>query len=142
MRAFVQEMTALAEGKPRERRLVELNVVESCLNLFKTPTVQKKRVGTYMNPDYAFTTPRIHALVFDPSVNASSPLSGSARPSRQRTAATSSKMPRVFLERHPRSPLAHFLCLPQNSRGVLPQACRSVAFPASPTRSASWRGCT
>jgi carbonic anhydrase len=61
-------MTALAEGKPRERRLVELNVVESCLNLFKTPTVQKKRVDTYMNPDFPFTLPRIHALVFDPSV--------------------------------------------------------------------------
>jgi len=31
----LQEMAALPMGQPRERRLVELNVVESCLNLFK-----------------------------------------------------------------------------------------------------------
>ena len=61
-------MAALPEGIARERRLVELNVVESCLNLFKTPTVQKRRVETHANADFPFTVPRIHAMVFDPSV--------------------------------------------------------------------------
>jgi len=62
-------MAALPAGIARERRLVELNVVESCLNLFKTPTVQKRRVDTHLNPDFPFTVPRIHAMVFDPSVS-------------------------------------------------------------------------
>jgi len=62
------ELNALPEGEARVRRLVELNVIESCLNLFKTGTVQRRRVETYNDPAVAFTLPRIHALVFDPSV--------------------------------------------------------------------------
>ena len=56
-RILSQEMAALPEGIARERRLVELNVVESCLNLFKTPTVQKRRVETHANADFPFTVP-------------------------------------------------------------------------------------
>jgi hypothetical protein len=33
--SLCKEMAALPMGQARERRLVELNVVESCLNLFK-----------------------------------------------------------------------------------------------------------
>jgi len=61
----------------RARRLVELNVIEQCLNLYKTgivqpqqhcsalltptPTagiVQRKRFESFQNPDAEFTMPR------------------------------------------------------------------------------------
>jgi carbonic anhydrase len=52
------------DPEQRYRRLVELNVIEQCLNLFKTGVVQKHRVDTYKEGEY--TTPQIHACVFDP----------------------------------------------------------------------------
>ena len=54
------------DEEERHRRLVELNVVEQCLNLYKTGVVQRKRVKTYQDKDAAFAYPRIHALCFDP----------------------------------------------------------------------------
>jgi hypothetical protein len=45
---------------------VELNVIEQCLNLFKTGVVQKRRVDTYKEGG-EYTTPQIHACVFDPN---------------------------------------------------------------------------
>lgn len=51
-----------------------LNVIEQCINLFKTGVVQRKRVETYQNPDYAMTQPRIHAVVFDPATGKLKPL--------------------------------------------------------------------
>jgi len=54
--------------------LVELNVIEQCINLFKTGVVQRKRVETYQNPDYLMTQPRIHAVVFDPATGKLVPL--------------------------------------------------------------------
>jgi len=62
------ELVKIDDPEARHRRLVELNVVESCLSLFKTPIIQKKRVETHDNPDYPWSMPRIHALVFDPAV--------------------------------------------------------------------------
>jgi len=62
------ELHRIPEGIARERRLVELNVIEGCLNVFKNPSVQKKRVESHKNKDYPFTTPQIHAVVFDPKV--------------------------------------------------------------------------
>ena len=57
--------------------LVELNVVEQCLNLFKTGVVQRKRnaVREEMKKDLPPNTkvkqediyPRIHGLVFNPA---------------------------------------------------------------------------
>jgi hypothetical protein len=72
-----QELDAIGDPEQRHRRLVELNVIEQCLNLFKTGAVQRKRVDNYklgkrsrMDGDDAgeefHTTPRIHACVFDP----------------------------------------------------------------------------
>ena len=54
--------------------LGQLNVIEQCINLFKTGVVQRKRVETYQNPDYAMTQPRIHAVVFDPATGKLKPL--------------------------------------------------------------------
>ena len=54
------------DEEERHRRLVELNVVEQCLNLYKTGVVHRKRVKTYQDKDSAFAYPRIHAFCFDP----------------------------------------------------------------------------
>lgn len=56
----------LMDEEERHRRLVELNVVEQCLNVYKNGVVQRSRANSY--GDKEFTTPRIHGLVFDPKV--------------------------------------------------------------------------
>mmetsp|Transcript_29039 Transcript_29039/g.74682 ORF Transcript_29039/g.74682 Transcript_29039/m.74682 type:complete len:255 (+) Transcript_29039:42-806(+) len=62
------ELDAIADDEARHRRLVELNVVEQCLNLFKTGTVQRRRRQTFaQKDDYSYTQPRIHAVVYDPA---------------------------------------------------------------------------
>ena len=62
-----EELNDIRDPEHRHRRLVELNVVEQCLNLFKTGAVQRRRVETFRSgSDY--TTPRIHACVFDPRI--------------------------------------------------------------------------
>jgi carbonic anhydrase len=61
-----EELDAIKDPEQRHKRLVELNVVEQCLNLFKTGAVQKKRVETFKNEDLEYSYPRIHACVFDP----------------------------------------------------------------------------
>ena len=52
------------------QRLVEKNVIEQCLNVYKTGVVQHHRLKTFhnkekYNTDFAY--PRVHAMVFDPS---------------------------------------------------------------------------
>ena len=64
-RLHVHELDAVTDPKARHRRLVELNVVEQCLNLYKNGTVQRKRQQTFRESGSAY--PRIHGLVFDPS---------------------------------------------------------------------------
>ena len=49
--------------KKRQRRLVELNVIEQCLNIFKTAVVQRRRVATFEDMESGstmikFTEPR------------------------------------------------------------------------------------
>lgn len=61
------EIDALATLEEKQRRLVELNVVEQCINLYKTDVVQQKRLETANNPDNPYSLPRIHALVFEPA---------------------------------------------------------------------------
>jgi carbonic anhydrase len=60
------ELDAIEDPEQRHRRLVELNVIEQCINLFKTGVVQRKRVETYASDKFSTTQPRIHAVVFDP----------------------------------------------------------------------------
>ena len=50
----------------RHKRLVELNVVEQCINLYKTNIVQMKRWETLKSKDPEGVYPRIHPLVFNP----------------------------------------------------------------------------
>ena len=61
------ELDAIKDEEARHRKLVELNVAEQCLNLYKTGVVQKRRLETHKDPDIPFAYPRIHGLVFDPS---------------------------------------------------------------------------
>jgi len=60
-----KELDAIEDSEQRHRRLVELNVVEQCLNLVKTGVVQRKCVSTHQDEDKPFATPRIHACVYD-----------------------------------------------------------------------------
>jgi carbonic anhydrase len=64
-RLHQEELDAIRDPEARHRRLVELNVIEQALNLFKTGVVQRRRVETYMLGQ-EYTTPRVHACVFDP----------------------------------------------------------------------------
>jgi hypothetical protein len=74
------ELDSIADPEDRHRRLVELNVIEQCINLFKTGVVQRRRVQAYKEylalrdsdegqastAEVApYTMPRIHATVFD-----------------------------------------------------------------------------
>jgi carbonic anhydrase len=68
-RLHKEELDSIEDDEDRHRRLVELNVLEQCLNLYKTSVVQRKRLETYSDPNKTFTYPRIHGLVFDPSVS-------------------------------------------------------------------------
>lgn len=64
------ELDAIADVGMRRKRLVELNVIEQCLNIFKTAVVQRRRVETFrqkgVDPNLKFTEPRVHAFVYEP----------------------------------------------------------------------------
>ncbi len=65
------EIDAL-EGEARARRLVELNVIEQCINIFKTGVVQRRRLETHHakltdTSVMPYTQPRIHAMVYSPA---------------------------------------------------------------------------
>ncbi|KAJ9443746.1 Carbonic anhydrase [Diplonema papillatum] len=68
-RLHAGELNKITCTEGKHRRLVELNVIEQCINIFKTSAVQQHRLKTANDPDrkYPFSTPRIHALVFDPA---------------------------------------------------------------------------
>jgi len=68
-----KELDAINDPEERHRRLVELNVVEQCINLFKTGAVQRTRIDTFKS-GAEYTTPRVHAVVFDPKDGILKPL--------------------------------------------------------------------
>lgn len=66
------ELNKIQDPMARQRRLVELNVIEQCLNIFKTAVVQKRRVETHKmigqpGSRITFAEPRVHALVYEPT---------------------------------------------------------------------------
>jgi len=70
MRLHNTELKQL-DHEDRFRRLVELNVMEQCLNVFKTHVVQRRRVETFRErkkdgSGAKYTYPRVHGLVYDP----------------------------------------------------------------------------
>lgn len=67
-----KELSSLPDKKAVERRLVELNVIEQCLNIFKTGVVQARRVETYEmkqkgDKSIKFLEPRVHPFVYEPT---------------------------------------------------------------------------
>jgi len=56
-RLHLDELNAIKDEEARFRRLVELNVVEQCVNLFKTSVVRKSVANTGF--------PLVHGLVYD-----------------------------------------------------------------------------
>jgi len=68
-RIHQMELDAIEDNELRVRRLVELNVFEQCLNIFKLGVVQKRRMETHIKQEegYNFATPRVHGLVYDPA---------------------------------------------------------------------------
>jgi carbonic anhydrase len=60
------ELDAIKDPEDRHRRMVEINAVEQCVNLFKTGVVQRMRLETAKDPDCKFPAPRIHAVVYNP----------------------------------------------------------------------------
>ncbi|CAM9379635.1 unnamed protein product [Scytosiphon promiscuus] len=57
VRLHNEELQQIPDQDKRARRLVELNVQESCINLFANPIVQKKQALT--------STPKIHGWAYD-----------------------------------------------------------------------------
>lgn len=74
------ELDIIEDPLQRQRKLVELNVVEQCLNVFKTAVVQKRRVETHIeaqagtNPHVTFSEPQVHAMVYEPTTGEASKL--------------------------------------------------------------------
>eukprot|EP00301_Raphidiophrys_heterophryoidea_P023969 c7639_g2_i1.p1 GENE.c7639_g2_i1~~c7639_g2_i1.p1 ORF type:complete len:560 (-),score=149.63 c7639_g2_i1:249-1823(-) len=63
-----KKLDTISDLHDRQRRLVELNVIEQCLNLYKTSVVQRKRLEVFEKGISPIVYPRIHGLVFDPKV--------------------------------------------------------------------------
>jgi len=67
-RLHQHELDSILNDEERHKRFVELNVIEQCLNLFKTGDVQRRRAETGSRPDqFDCAFPRIHAMCFEPS---------------------------------------------------------------------------
>ena len=69
---YFPEIRKLKDPTERQRKLVEINTIEQCLNIFKTGVVQRRRVSSYLEslkPDsgISFSEPVVHAMVYDPS---------------------------------------------------------------------------
>lgn len=62
-----EELDAIQDLDVRSRRLVEINVIEQAVNVYKTRVVQQRRVETYKNiEEHGFVQPKIHPCVYDP----------------------------------------------------------------------------
>lgn len=68
-RLHQRELDSISDITARQRRLVELNAIEQALNLYKVPSVQKRRQETYSligSGEHQFEEPQIHAFAYDP----------------------------------------------------------------------------
>mmetsp|Transcript_1013 Transcript_1013/g.1896 ORF Transcript_1013/g.1896 Transcript_1013/m.1896 type:complete len:311 (+) Transcript_1013:52-984(+) len=61
------ELDRIKDPEERHRKLVELNVVEQCVNLYKTGVVQRQRLETKKEGGH-YPVPQIHGVVYDPKV--------------------------------------------------------------------------
>jgi len=65
-RLHADELDAISDPELKHRRLVELNVIEQCLNIFKLGVVQRRRHMT-SKVKGTFPQPRVHGLVYEPT---------------------------------------------------------------------------
>jgi carbonic anhydrase len=65
-RLHKDQLDLMKDYEERHRRLVELNVVEQCLNLYKTGVVQRKRMTASKASNGVDVFPRIYGLVYNP----------------------------------------------------------------------------
>ena len=56
------ELDAIHDEEAKHRRLVELNVIEQCLNIYKSGVVQRRRLVT-SGVNGAYPQPRVHGVV-------------------------------------------------------------------------------
>eukprot|EP00933_Yihiella_yeosuensis_P062862 TRINITY_DN65872_c0_g1_i1.p1 TRINITY_DN65872_c0_g1~~TRINITY_DN65872_c0_g1_i1.p1 ORF type:complete len:281 (+),score=55.42 TRINITY_DN65872_c0_g1_i1:128-970(+) len=62
-----KELNSIKDLEVRGRRLVEINVIEQAINLYKTRVIQQRRVETYKDiEEFGFVQPKIHPCVYDP----------------------------------------------------------------------------
>lgn len=69
IKMYKEELDAIETFEDKQKRLVELNVVEQALMLFKLSVIQERHRETSRNEDIGvggFREPRIHAVVIDP----------------------------------------------------------------------------
>lgn len=71
-RLHKDELNSIVNPVEKQRRLVELNVIEQSLNIFKTAVVQRRRVFTFQESKkpgsrYLFSEPVVHAFVYEPT---------------------------------------------------------------------------
>lgn len=70
-RLHKDELNSISDITARQRRLVELNTIEQCLNIYKTAAVQRRRIATHADVgkegvQVSFAEPRVHAFTYDP----------------------------------------------------------------------------
>jgi carbonic anhydrase len=64
------ELDGITDETARHHRMVELNVQEQCLNVYKTSIVQRRRLQTFKDSgsmDEVNKVPQVHGMVFDPA---------------------------------------------------------------------------
>ena len=71
-RLHKDELNIIQNPVRKQRRLVELNVIEQSLNIFKTAVVQRRRVFTFQESKkpgsrFSFSEPVVHAFVYEPT---------------------------------------------------------------------------
>ncbi|GAB5359645.1 hypothetical protein AAMO2058_000561100 [Amorphochlora amoebiformis] len=64
-RLHKDELDAIKDQEAKERRFVELNVLEQCLNVYKTDTVQKFRTTTKSDGSKEIPVPTVTGLIYD-----------------------------------------------------------------------------
>ena len=62
-RLHKDELDAITDPEAKHKRLVELNVIEQCLNIYKTGVVQRRRLLSSQVTG-AYPQPRVHGVVY------------------------------------------------------------------------------
>ena len=72
------ELNAITDTEERNRRIVELNTIEQCINVYKTGIVQRRVVETYNDGNDCnsplYCSPTVHAVIFDSKDGSLNPL--------------------------------------------------------------------